>query len=349
MREGKSSSFVRTIGAISVKWKLSADRARAYRTKSVKKMKLRAGARTRFCRWTQLLLATGFVGSPICALADADFDCSTNQQCPSAASCEVQTLGTIDLRRCTIRSNVGVTVFLNYKPNRCGKLYPGFTCLDPVDSIEVKGIITADSVAYVRELFTRFKPRSNLEKTNMWGFLVAIDSPGGDVYAAMALGRLFRENHVSISLNGVCASACVLTWVGAVQRVATQDKPLFVIHRPYGFAYAGQGLTDSSVRWKAMQADIFRYLVEMNIPPTLLDAMNEVPSEDGRALTADELSRYLITSDDPAFTEVHDAGKAQKLGISRMEYLGRKRRVAECLERGVSSWATCFMLYDKPT
>jgi hypothetical protein len=101
----------------------------------------------------------------------------------------------------------------------------------------------------------------------------------------------------------------------------------------------------------------------MNIPLTLLDAMNEVPSEDGRALMPPELARYLISADDPALTEIKDASEARKRDISRMEYLARKRRVTNCQNR-VDSYdypntprgtganyqarGRCSQLYDRP-
>jgi hypothetical protein len=149
----------------------------------------------------------------------------------------------------------------------------------------------------------------------------------------MDLGRMFRENRVLIELKGddaQCASACIFAWVGAPLRKVTQDQPSFVIHRPYGFASAAQDLSEASNGWKMLQSDIRQYFLEMNVPPALLDAMNEVPSESGRELSSGELSRYLMTTNDPVITEITGAKESQKLGISRVEYLARKRRLDEC-------------------
>jgi hypothetical protein len=203
-----------------------------------------------------------------------------------------------------------------------------------LSSFDFTGPITTEKVAYVKEMMATHKP----EQAFLIGripqkYSVSIDSPGGDVYAAMQLGRIFRENLVLIKLSGKdaqCASACILAWVGAPMRRIAVDQPEFVIHRPFGFASAGQDLSSASSRWKILQSDIRQYLLEMNIPTTLLDAMNEVPSEDGRELSPGELSRYLIAADDPAVTEIAAAKESQKLGISRIEYLARKRRLDEC-------------------
>jgi ATP-dependent protease ClpP protease subunit len=228
----------------------------------------------------------------------------------------------------------------------------------PIEDIHFTGTITRQNVEHLQQILASYPSR--LPKTDIRPhFRFIIDSPGGDVYAAMELGRLLRANQASINNVNKCASACILTWVGAPIRNPWLDSP-FIIHRPFGFSESEQDLAGSSMRWKTMQADIRRYLVEMNVPPTLLDAMNEVPSEEGRVLTAAELSRYLMDVDDPAYTEIYDAGEAQKRGISRIEYLARKRRVAECQERVESrdypdmpararAYGSCWTLYDKPT
>ena len=120
----------------------------------------------------------------------------------------------------------------------------------------------------------------------------------------------------------------------------------FIIHRPYGFVDSEQDLAGSSVRWKTMQADIRRYLVEMNIPPTLLDAMNEVPSEDGRGLTPAELSRYLMDSDDPAWEELRSSQAAARMGVSRVEYNELTARYNKCME---ADWRpiACAQIYHE--
>ncbi len=288
--------------------------------------------------------------------------CRSNAQCSKGAVCEYTEISEFfGGGDCGIKSPDGIKITFAMEFDKAQGMYRQS---DRLQWISFAGAITQQSVEHLRQILTRYQPQ--LPKTDMRShFRLLIDSPGGDVYAAMDLGRLLRANQVSISPagsalnngNGFCASACVLAWVGAPIRAVASDKSLFIIHRPYGFANAQQGLAGASVQWKAMQDDIRRYLVEMNIPPTLLDAMNEVPSEDGRTLTPTELSRYLLDSDDPAYTELYDAGEAQKRGISRMEYLARKRRVAECQERVDSqdypdssayyrAVSSCHMLYD---
>jgi hypothetical protein len=88
-----------------------------------------------------------------------------------------------------------------------------------------------------------------------------MDSPGGDVYAAMELGRVFRQNFVSIKLidkNAECASACIFAWIGAPMRQVSEAHPAFIIHRPFGFASAEDDLLAASGQWKTLQIDMAR-------------------------------------------------------------------------------------------
>jgi hypothetical protein len=50
-----------------------------------------------------------------------------------------------------------------------------------------------------------------------------INSNGGDVAAAMAIGRLFRKEGAWIEVDGVCISAYVLILAGGVQRVVSSS------------------------------------------------------------------------------------------------------------------------------
>lgn len=262
--------------------------------------------------------------------------CQNDSECSDGAACE-KVPGTPDLLRitqCVLRNRNGISAFFDQEGTiKANEFFPGGQW-NRLERIELKGTITKPKVAYVRQILANHKPTAGFYMgARPEKYDVSIDSPGGDVYAAMALGRIFRENLVMIKLNddaAQCASACIFAWAGAPMRRVTQDQPSFVIHRPFGFASAAQDLPTASSGWKMLQSDIRQYFLEMNIPTALVDAMNEVPSESGRELSPDELSRYLITADDPAVTETTEAKESQKLGISRTEYLARKRRFNEC-------------------
>jgi hypothetical protein len=226
--------------------------------------------------------------------------CENDHQCSDGASCEIipGSPAFVHLTQCVLRNKNGIDAFFAQEGTiQASKYFPGGSW-NRLERIDLTGAITNKKVAYVRQMLATHKPTAGFYMgVRPEQFDVSIDSPGGDVYAAMALGRVFRENLVLITLKGdsaQCASACIFAWVGAPMRRVTQDQPLFVIHRPFGFASATQDLPAASSGWKILQADIRQYFLEINIPTTLLDAMNEVPSESGRELSPAELSRYLF-------------------------------------------------------
>src|SRR5690348_3816092 len=62
--------------------------------------------------------------------------------------------------------------------------------------------------------------------------LQIVDSPGGDVVAAMQAGRILRRElaHTVVAIDSICASACVFMYLGGVYRTSFGKIGL---HRPY--------------------------------------------------------------------------------------------------------------------
>jgi hypothetical protein len=324
--------------------------------------------RVRACSRSFVLAAAWLL--PAATVASANLlgiGCERTADCADGAQCEISRSSMGPYGSCVIHPAPGVTVHFNtefnlaenrtrHKPPKDGRA---------IFDIDIKGALTDETTAAMQQVMAKYRPRVGPNDLDPW-FAVNIDSPGGEIHAAMELGRLFRSNHVAVQLfnTASCGSSCVLTWVGAPSRWGQADTPRFIIHRPFGFADSGESLAGSSHRWKTVQAEIHQYLLDMNIPPSLLDLMNEVPSEDGRLLTPEERTRYLMTVDDPALTEIKDAQEARKRGIDRFEYLARKRRVGNCearVETGLypntpggsgqafRDYHACRKLYDQPT
>jgi ATP-dependent protease ClpP protease subunit len=193
--------------------------------------------------------------------------------------------------------------------NGCSFLFTGTITREKVDFV-INTIATANSL----------NPRRNI--------MLDINSSGGSVQEAMRLGRALRKNQAMVHVWQQCASACVYVLSGAVRRIAS-DGSVF-IHRPYGATAKKTNHRSTDQEWKQLQGQIRHYLLEMNIPESLLDAMNRVPPEESVALGPEELARYGLNRNDPAYEEALDSTAAATLGISRTKYLERKRRVAEC-------------------
>ena len=158
------------------------------------------------------------------------------------------------------------------------------------------------------------------------GFLLI--SPGGHAGEAIKIGRFFRKYLMSATAprmeNGkfalrtnddretgafktlcegpdcVCASACALIWLGAVERIGTVG-----LHRPWinDARFKGLHPNDASALYRELLKDISRYLDEIETPRTLIDALIATGSSDIRWV--DSLSEGI--QHPPSFVEWLDA------------------------------------------
>jgi hypothetical protein len=146
---------------------------------------------------------------------------------------------------------------------------PGANCLNLVFGI---GEITARTPADF-DLFTATLNRvlpHGLAGTGTGHWAVLLDSPGGDVAAALQLGRQFRAAHwdtivgvpyplAGQSRTATCASACVYTFAGGPSRFVLADNVLGV----HQFTNASPHVTVAQVQYST--ALISAYLVEMGV------------------------------------------------------------------------------------
>jgi len=77
----------------------------------------------------------------------------------------------------------------------------GYTIIPADNSVFFGGTISEESV----ESLIRTLNQEAATRGNRW---LTIASGGGDIYAAMTLGRYLHRNKINISVAGICASAC---------------------------------------------------------------------------------------------------------------------------------------------
>lgn len=142
---------------------------------------------------------------------------------------------------------------------------------------------------------------------------VIFASPGGNVYAALAIGRFLREIGLPTRVNRgqACASACVYALIGGIFRTIepgarvgvhmssiTGNKELLrdvteVIRRqgPAGAKEVLGLIEQSAASVMAAQA---RYLVDMSVSMELMHPITDTQSNDMHWLSRRELERYNI-------------------------------------------------------
>lgn len=152
--------------------------------------------------------------------------------------------------------------------------------------------------------------------------IVTIHSTGGDVQAAMAIGRDIRRRTGTVSSNGPCHSACVFVAMGGVER----NIAGIGLHRPYFVKSDTNDFHEADARYKKMQRSVVEYMGEMNISDALMRMMFSVPPGDMRLLPPTEARTIGLNGVDPAYDEFRTGQEAAKYGVSSAEL--RRRHAA---------------------
>ena len=152
-----------------------------------------------------------------------------------------------------------------------------------------------------------------------------LNSRGGDLEAAIGIGREFRRmNAVAIILQPAqCFSSCVFILAGAVDRGVYGAVG---IHRPYAVSTDAEDYATAQAKYKRMATLAKNFLIDMNIPDELFDAMNTIPPQSLKILSTNELQQYGLNQEDPVSAEMSTAFEARKFGVSKTELLARKSK-----------------------
>jgi hypothetical protein len=159
---------------------------------------------------------------------------------------------------------------------------------------------------------------------------VAINSDGGDVHEAMALGRLIRKRRfsVSVSRGKRCLSSCVLVLAG--RWMASSLDGVVGVHRPYWRDSRYEDSENLSRGVQQLQAEISSYLEEMNVSSSLAEIMMATSPDRMRPLTKAELHTYMLSQPDPAAEEEAAAEGGRSWGITSSEYRARAVLAEHC-------------------
>lgn len=160
--------------------------------------------------------------------------------------------------------------------------------------------------------------------------VIWLNSSGGDVSAAMDIGRLLRQSHIValIDYNQVCASACVFVLAGSPSRIVEGKVG---IHRPYLPHDDATTVKEQKASYDSLREIIVNYLEFMNINPTLYDDMFRISSSNIKFLSTEELVLYGLSGRDPYVEEAANAIEAKELQISKQELLKRKKEEENCM------------------
>lgn len=160
--------------------------------------------------------------------------------------------------------------------------------------------------------------------------LIFLDSPGGEVLAAMDMGRMIRSKKAMthVVAPASCSSACVFLLAAGVSRLVWNAK--VGIHRPMfpPKLFAALNADDAMLRYNALIEQARTYLKGMGMPEALFNEMLKVSSGDIRWLTEEELNLYGLEGVDPAWAEWVRAKGIQRFGLKEIE---RSERSQKCI------------------
>ena len=131
------------------------------------------------------------------------------------------------------------------------------------------------------------------------GGIVSFNSPGGNIYAAMEVGRLIRRLNLSTGQLRYqeCASACSLAFLGGVLTLcgAGRDRSSQILVHP-GHSDDHRG---GRVGCPARHGRCDRLHLEMGADPGLLALAFSYDSSDIRYLSGSEMARFRVTTEPP--------------------------------------------------
>jgi hypothetical protein len=154
---------------------------------------------------------------------------------------------------------------------------------------------------------------------------VELDSPGGDVFAAMQIGEIVRKDWLWTSIPDEppatgCMSACVLILAAGANRILG-DASRVGIHRPYfdQGLFAGLDQTQAKTKYDELSQSVAAYLAKMGMPERLYQEMMKVPSSEIRVLSYDESKFFNLSGEDPGYGEWIRAKNIAKYGKTKMK------------------------------
>ena len=156
---------------------------------------------------------------------------------------------------------------------------------------------------------------------------VWLASNGGDIDAAMDLGRLLRDLGVFTLVGKAdqCMSACVFAFMGGERRSVAGRLG---IHRPF-LPYT-QDTPDRQLRFRNLQRVLKAYVEEMDFPTSLYEAVMLVPPETIKFLAPADLKNFYLEGISPSSEDRADAAAARRLDLSMFEYLKYKAKAPAC-------------------
>lgn len=199
--------------------------------------------------------------------------------------------------------------------------------------VEIYGEISAEDAKTLPRLVDELKDRSGWRSYEGNAvMLVRLNSQGGNVAAAMRIGRILRANNAQVWVQGECSSACIFVLASGVDRNVITDSRIG-LHRPYfeQSRFADLPAGEAKKVYADLIAECRGYLRDMGMEDKLLDSMLRIPSQDVRYISWTEAHDLGLSGTDPAYAEWARAKDLKRLGPERLK---ARDKYLKCLNSG---------------
>lgn len=126
---------------------------------------------------------------------------------------------------------------------------------------------------------------------------IALNSPGGDVVDALAIGRLIRSKGFKTLLEpkAICLSACPYVLAGGVERIVSKEAFVGVHQHYFGEnTYLPAFLLVSDIQ--VGHGEVMVFLQEMGIDPMMMAKALVTPPDDIYLLVPEELEGFSLAT-----------------------------------------------------
>lgn len=199
--------------------------------------------------------------------------------------------------------------------------------------VEIYGEISAEDAKTLPKLVDELKERSGWRSYDGNAvMLVRLNSQGGDVTAALRIGRILRANNAQVWVQGECSSACIFVLASGVDRNVIPESRIG-LHRPYfeQSRFADLPAGEAKKLYADLIAECRSYLRDMGMDDKLLDSMLRIPSQDVRYISLTESKDLGLRGKDPAYAEWARARDLKRLGPERLK---ARDMYLKCLNAG---------------
>lgn len=164
--------------------------------------------------------------------------------------------------------------------------------------LSIEGVITKSLEPVVNQALRNLGQRQCVEK------IVLITSGGGDLDAAIHIGREIREAKLTTQVHGTCESACAFVFIGGVRRIVQVDSTSskssrLGIHQPASKMLFYQCLNSTQIDPLTIQKirSYLAFMLPKDSAKTLYEKMFNIPCTKMGYLDANQLLKSGIATE----------------------------------------------------